>query len=1027
MTRAEQTWQPAAVHEILDSLPQRVPNATYRLQFHAGFSFADAENIVDYLDALGISDAYASPLFTARPGSTHGYDITDHSQLNPDLGGEQGFERLSAALHRRHMGLLVDIVPNHMGIGDMRNIWWVDVLENGPSSIYAGYFDIDWAPVVSRLRDKVLLPILGDQYGKILERGELRLGYANGAFFLSYWDHSFPVNPRSYSDILSHRLEALIAEQGPDDLDMMELQSIITALKYLPRRSETTPDLVAERNREKEIVKRRLDHLYEASRPVRNAITLTIDEYNGTPGDPRSFDLLDTLIEQQPYRLAFWRVAGEEINYRRFFDVNDLAAIRIELPEVLQATHQLAFRLLAEGKISGLRIDHPDGLWDPLSYFRQLQENYLYYLVADRLSRHEQQHASDPVGEIQRWIARNLDAPGPKKRWPLYVLAEKILAHGESLAHDWAVAGTTGYDFLNEINGVLIDHGSRRALDRIYADVTGPQPTYTNLVNSKKKEILLVSLASELNALSHILDELTEHNRLYRDFTLNSLTFALREVLACLPVYRTYIRGPDSVNANDEQHIEAAVAEAKRRNPRTAESIFDFIRDALLLRNLAGFGDEGRELVLRFVMKFQQLSGPVMAKGVEDTSFYVYNRLIALNEVGGHPDLFGNSVEELHECAAERRRGWPHAMLTTSTHDTKRGEDVRARIAVLSEMPEDWRHAVARWSRLNAAKKTKINSQSYPSRNDEYLLYQTLVGAWPVESFGDASALPGSTSFSLSREALDAFTERIKRYMEKATREAKVHTSWVNPNAAYDRAVQAFVEGILDPRRSKRFLESMGAFVARVASFGRFNSLTQTLVKLTAPGVPDIYQGSELWDLSLVDPDNRRPVDYTLRRRLLAEIKQRHTRAERRNLCAELLECAADGRIKLYITWRALELRREHPRLFAEGSYQPLYARGAHADHIIAFARHHAGSTLIVAAPRLSLRLAGGEQRPPIDDLWGDTWLALPGGRAGARYTNHFSEAGLEAIEYNGEVGIWMRDLMDEFPVALLKQTKEQR
>ncbi|NTW98121.1 MAG: malto-oligosyltrehalose synthase, partial [Oscillochloris sp.] len=625
------------------------PRATYRLQFHAGFTFADAERIVAYLDDLGVSHAYASPLLTPRAGSTHGYDITDHGALSPDLGGEEGFERLSAALRARRMGLILDVVPNHMGIGDMRNGWWFDVLENGAGSIYAHYFDIDWEPVPRQLSGKVLLPVLGDQYGEVLERGELQLDYADGAFLLRYWEHRFPINPRSYSDLLTYRLDQMIAQHGTDNEDVMELQSILTALKYLPTRNETDPERIAERNREKEIVKRRLDRLHRASCSLRQAIAETLADYNGHPGDPHSFDLLDALLEQQPYRLAFWRVATEEINYRRFFDINDLAAIRVELPEVLDATHQLIFRLLAEGRASGLRIDHPDGLWDPASYFRQLQ-------------------------------ARSLAAVGR----PLYIVAEKILALGEPLPEDWAVAGTTGYDFLNEVNGVFVDQAARRTFDRLYADVAGSQPAYANLVNSKKKEIMLVSLASEINALSHILDELTEHNRRYRDFTLNSLTFAIREVLACLPVYRTYISGPNTVTARDVRSIEAAVRDARRRNPRTAGAIFDFLRDTLTLRNLGSFAAEAREAVLRFVMKLQQISGPVMAKGVEDTSFYVYNRLVSLNEVGGHPEHFGGTVERLHECAAARAQRWPQSMLASSTHDTKRSEDVRARINVIS-------------------------------------------------------------------------------------------------------------------------------------------------------------------------------------------------------------------------------------------------------------------------------------------------------------------------------------------------------
>lgn len=967
------------------------PRATYRLQFHAGFTFADAAAIVGYLADLGASEAYASPILTPRSGSTHGYDITDHGSLNPDLGGEDDFEQLSAALRAHDMGLILDVVPNHMGIGDLRNTWWLDVLENGSSSIYAHYFDIDWEPVARQLSGKVLLPVLGGQYGDVLERGELKLRYADGAFAVTYWDHLFPISPRTYSDLLTHKLDALIEQHGADSEDVMELQSIITAVKYLPPRSETDPERIAERNREKEVVKRRLDRLYRASKPVRKMIDATVAEYNGRPGSSRSFDLLDDLLEQQAYRLAFWRVATEEINYRRFFDINDLAAIRVELPEVLDATHQLIFRLLAEGKASGLRIDHPDGLWDPAGYFRQIQERYLAYCAGDAA---DEAAISRRIGQLASAVDQ-----GRSPRWPLYVLAEKILSLGEPLPDDWAIAGTTGYDFLNEVNGVFVDQGARRAFDRLYVDVAGPQQPYANLVNSKKKEIMLVSLSSELNALSHILDELTEHNRRYRDFTLNSLTFAIREVIACLPVYRTYISSPETITARDMRYIEQAVREARRRNPRTAAAIFDFLRDTLTLRNLDSFTAEACEAVLRFVMKFQQLTGPVMAKGVEDTTFYVYNRLVSLNEVGGHPEHFGNSVEELHERAAARARRWPLAMLASSTHDTKRSEDVRARINVLSEMPREWRQAVTRWSRLNAAKRAADEGEPMPSRNDEYLLYQTLVGAWPETE--SATTVPAD------------FKERIAAYMEKATREAKVHTSWINPNPEYDQAVQGFVSAILDGRRSRAFIESIGALSRKVAYFGHFNSLAQTLIKLTAPGVPDIYQGAELWDLSLVDPDNRRPVDYELRARLLAELRARARSGELAELAAELLAHANDGRIKLYLTTRALGLRRERPALFAEGAYVPLEAAGDHADHVIAFARRLGDAEAVSVAPRLSLRLADGEQLPPTGAIWGQTRLQLPD----AAYTNILTGERLEARD---GAGLAMAELLGIFPLALL-------
>jgi (1->4)-alpha-D-glucan 1-alpha-D-glucosylmutase len=975
-----------------------IPRATYRLQLNADFTFADVATFVPYFADLGISDLYFSPILTPRTGSRHGYDITDHSQLNPELGGQEAFDRLVAALRAHQLGLILDIVPNHMGIGDPRNVWWRDVLENGPSSIYAPYFDIDWEPVPPELHGKVLLPVLGDQYGVILERGELRLYYDDdGGFSLGYWEHRFPLNPRSYADILAHRLDDLLNELGTDHPDAIELQSIITAIGYLPSRHETTPERVIERNREKEVVKRRIATLMSTSEPVRRMIERALADYNGNPSDPHSFDLLDALIARQSYRLAFWRVATEEINYRRFFDINDLAAIRVELPEVLQTTHDLSLRLLAEGIATGARIDHPDGLWQPAAYFRQLQESYLRYVAAIRFG------GSAPPDLDEQIRQRLAQAERGERRWPLYVVAEKILSHGEQLPSDWAVAGTTGYDFLNQIGGVLIDRSSQRAFNRLYTQFVGPQPTFANLVNSKKKEIMLVSLASEVNTLSHLLDRLCEHTRRYRDFTLNSLTFAIREVIAAMPVYRTYISTDGVVRERDEQAIRHAVHEAKRRNPRTAAQLFDFLEETLLLRNLHHFAPEAHAEVLRFVMKFQQLSGPVMAKGVEDTAFYVYNRLVALNEVGGHPELFGCDVAELHQAAQERLQRWPHSMVTTSTHDTKRSEDVRARISVLSELPDEWRRHIIRWSRLNNAKRSTIEGGTAPSRNDEYLLYQTLVGTWE------------------GMEHLTDFTKRIATYMEKATREAKVNTSWINPNVEYDAAVQRFVTGILDPRRSRRFLESLDAFANRIAFFGRFNSLTQTLVRMTTPGVPDLYQGCELWDFSLVDPDNRRPVDFRQRAQLLKELRQRRAMCDTAALAAELLTTAADGRIKLYTIATTLEFRRERPELFMSGAYLPLYANGIAAAHVIAFARRHpTAGEVVVVAPRLTARLSDGREIPPIGELWRETWLPLPEVAPGTRYYNLFTGEHLNTANHPTGPGLALADILCRWPLALL-------
>ena len=674
---------------------RRTPSAAYRIQFGPTFTFRDALEIVPYLDALGVSDCYVSPIFQARTGSSHGYDVCDHSRLNPALGGEADIGAFADALRRRGMGLILDIVPNHMGILEAHNSWWMDVLENGPSSAYASYFDIDWRPVNPDLEDKVLLPLLEDQYGRVLEAGKIRLAYAEGGFMLHYYEIKLPVAPCTYPAVLGHALAGLAETPGEGDEHLRELRSVLTALRYLPSRTETSQAKVAERGREKEVVKRRLAALCHASPEVRAALDGAVRAFNGAVGDPRSFDLLDGLIDQQPYRLAYWRVAAEEINYRRFFDINELAAIRMELPEVFGSTHRLLFRLLAEGQATGLRIDHPDGLRDPAAYCRQLQENYVLARVRAELPPGGE--PADLEKEVAaRFAARQEERPGPAAGPPLYVVAEKILAEGESLPPDWNVDGTTGYDFLNAVNGLFVDAANRDPFDRLYRRFAGPSADYDQLVNSAKKMIMLVSMASEINALAHQLDRIAERNRRCRDFTLNGLTFALREVIGCLPVYRTYITGPGGVSLRDRLFIEAAVEEAKRRNPRTAESVFDFVADTMLLRTLDDFPEADRPRLVEWALKVQQLTGPVMAKGVEDTVFYTYNRLASLNEVGGSPDRFGVSIDAFHRQNQERLTRWPHSLLSTSTHDTKRAEDARARLNVLSEMPGEWEAALDR-------------------------------------------------------------------------------------------------------------------------------------------------------------------------------------------------------------------------------------------------------------------------------------------------------------------------------------------
>lgn len=950
----------------------RVPRATYRLQLNHRFTFRDAAGVVPYLADLGVSDLYASPYLQARPESMHGYDITDHGALNEDIGGEDDHAVMAAAVHAQGMGHLLDIVPNHMGIGP-GNAWWMDVLENGPASQHAAYFDIDWRPLKPELWGKVLLPVLGDQYGCVLERGELRLEHADGGFRVTYHEHVFPVSPRSTAAVLR---EALSRLRGAAEEDAMELESIADALAGLPERGRTDPDAVALRRRERTVARRRLEALRASSPPVVAAIDAAVEAFNGTPGEPRSFDALDALLQDQAYRLAFWRVAAEEINYRRFFDVNELAGLRVERGEVFQATHRLVLRLVREGKVDGLRIDHPDGLYHPRAYLRRLQD------------------------EVERAAGQ-----------PAYVLVEKILTGEEPLPEDWPVAGTVGYEFADRTTGLFVARANEAAFDEVYRRFAQQRARFRDLVYEKKKLILRSSVVSELTVLAGILSRLTEAQRCYRDFTWGSLRDALREVIACFPVYRTYVDAEaGAVSDRDRENVGRAIRAAKRRNPETSGTIFDFIRGVLLLDWPEELDDEARREHARFVMKFQQLTGPVMAKGVEDTAFYVFNRLVSLNEVGGEPDRFGTTPEEMHRFLRERAAAWPHALNASSTHDTKRSEDVRARISVLSEMPEAWDEQLRLWSGANAHLRAHDgDGDPIPDRNDEYLLYQTLLGAWPLEEMDD--------------DGRAAFVERIRGYMDKATREAKVHTSWINPNEEYDDGLRAFVGRILEPGPDNAFLPAFTAFQAPIARMGMLNALSMLLVKLAAPGVPDVYQGQETWDFSLVDPDNRRPVDYDARREMLAGLRREMREGDVRALARSLVETWPDGRIKMYVTHRVLLLRAALEGLFRDGAYVPLGTGGTHVSHLFAFARRTDDAAVIVAVPRLvATRTAADGHALPGPDAWRDTWLEGADDVLAGRWRNVFTGVELEAQRRGGGLALEASDLFADFPVAMLER-----
>jgi (1->4)-alpha-D-glucan 1-alpha-D-glucosylmutase len=953
-----------------------IPTATYRLQFNRTFTFRDATELVPYLAGLGISHCYASPYLRARPGSMHGYDIVDHNALNPEIGSTEDYETFVDALHRHGMGQILDIVPNHMGVMGSDNAWWLDVLENGEASDYADFFDIDWDPIKDELQGKVLIPILGDQYGNVLESGDLKLTFdlEKGEFSLLYHQHRFPIDPVEYPRILGLQLEPLKDKLGATHEDFLELQSIITALGHLPPRRGLSAQRRAERNREKEVQKRRLAALCARSQDIKDTLIDGVRIFNGNPEDPRSFDNLHELIKAQAYRLAQWRVAADDINYRRFFDINDLAALRVENETVFTETSKLILALVAQGKVNGLRIDHPDGLYDPTKYFCQLSSH----------------------------IAAEL---GPQEK-QAYLIAEKILTGKEQLRKDWPIAGTTGYDFANLANGLFVDPSAADKMERIYRSFAGRTEEFSDLAYASKKLILKVGLASELNVLANLLSRIALANRHTCDFTLNSLRSALAEIIASFPVYRTYVKYGE-ISPDDRRYIEQAVSAGRKRSNAADLSVFDFIRRVLLIEVNGKEPDYYRRAVTRFAMKFQQVTAAVMAKGLEDTAFYRYYRLVSLNEVGGDPSNFGTSVEEFHAANQQRLRSWPHSMLSSSTHDSKRSEDVRARIDVLTEIPGEWRLKLRRWRNLNRGKKRLIDDQPAPTRNDEYLLYQTLVGMWPLETVDDAGWL--------------TFCQRLQQYMLKAAREAKEHTSWANTNCEYEEALSRFVNAVLERSAKNQFLSDFPEFAARVARIGMFNSLSQCILKLTSPGVPDIYQGNELLEFSLVDPDNRRPVDYGLRKQALAALRKAGQSPESLlNMASDLALRLNDGRAKLYLTAKTLCLRKNDPDLFRCGGYTPLKASGPRAHHIVAFAREYQGRSAIVAAPRLNATLLNQERNTVCDDtLWTDTYLEVPQTQT-ACYHNLFTGECLP-LSNNKEVrALPVCKLLQFFPVALL-------
>jgi (1->4)-alpha-D-glucan 1-alpha-D-glucosylmutase len=986
-------------------VPARIPVSTYRLQFNRGFTFAQARALIDYFSELGVTDLYSSPVLKARPGSPHGYDIVDHARVNPEVGTEEELVELARSLRERGMGVVVDVVPNHMCIASSENRWWQDVLENGPSSPFARYFDIDWNPPNPTLKNRVLLPILDDQLGRVLEKQELRVAYRDGVFYINYWETQLPVAARTSTLVLRLALEGARSRLDESHPHALELESIITALEHLPPRTETDAMLLRERRREKDVIRRRLSNLVKESNEARAAIYDALSRLNGAAGRPESFNLLEELIGKQAYRLSFWRVAADEINYRRFFDINELAAVRVEERPVFNAVHDVIFRLVRQGLVTGLRVDHVDGLLDPFKYLTDLQRE-----AATAARRTRKEAPPPPQSDSGVGVEQGGVRDGEANRLPFYVVVEKILGHDELLRREWPVQGTTGYEFMNLLNGVFVDASNGQALRELYADFTGARVKFSDLVYECKRLILKAAMSSELYVLSRRLTRIAERHRYTRDFTQNSLHHALTEVIACFPVYRSYMRRTQtSVGPDDRLNINASVRAAKRRNPAQDPSIFDFIAALLLLRDPKGTTAPERAERRDFALRFQQLTSPVTAKGLEDTAFYRFYPLASLNEVGGEPALIGVPVERFHERNRDRQESWPHTLSATSTHDTKRGEDTRARINVLSEMPEEWNRAVHRWREMNHAKKALIEGAEAPDANEEYLLYQTLVGTWPLSSVRDGEH--------------GEYTARVQEYMQKALKEAKLHTSWINQNEEYERAVREFVAGVLDPATGGDFLRDFAEFQRVTARAGMLNSLAQALLKTTAPGVPDFFQGTELWEFTLVDPDNRRAVDYELRRSLLSTLREVGD-AGAAEFAGELLERPEDGRIKMYVTARALGLRRDRAELFARGSYLPLRASGRRAGNVVAFARELDGDACVVVAARFFTRLGVGREGSLrlSADVWGDTRLPLAG-LEGGRYRDAFT--GREFDTRDGAAALSLAEVLSPLPVALLARVKE--
>ncbi|NJL97340.1 MAG: malto-oligosyltrehalose synthase [Synechococcaceae cyanobacterium SM2_3_2] len=933
-----------------------IPASTYRIQFNSAFPFASAQSIVSYLAELGISDVYASPIFQSRAGSTHGYDVVDPGSINQELGGEEGLRQLVDSLQKKLMGWIQDIVPNHMAY-DGQNKMLMDVLESGPDSDYYDSFDVNWNHSYLNIQGRILAPFLGDFYNVCLEQGQIQLKYDESGLSINYYNLKLPLNINTYYPVFTHNLKKFKQKLKKGDPDYIRFLAALYTLRSIP----TKVDLL-ERTDQIAFVKELLWELYSHSTDIHQFVDETIAQFNGIPEDPGSFDLLDRLLTEQYFNLTFWKVGAEEINYRRFFTINELISLRIEDREVFKRTHELIFRLIDQGIFRGLRIDHIDGLYDPGEYLDRLRE----------------------------------------KAKDAYIVVEKILEADESLRRNWPIQGATGYESLIKINGLFCDGRQEEEFTSVYTSFSRLRDDFENVAEAKKRVILDRNLAGDVDNLSYNLKQIASRHRYANDFTLYSLRKALIEVLVRFPVYRVYVTG-NVLNEQEQGYVNVAISQSLEAMPDLANELY-FIQKLLLLNYDESLNEDERQEWIHFARRTQQLFGPLMAKGVEDTAFYVYNRLMSLNEVGGDPGCFGTSVESFHIFNQDRALHWPHTLNTLATHDTKRGEDARARISILSEIPEDWKDCLEEWHEANLHFKKKVRRWEYPARNDEYLLYQTLIGSMPFFS--------GEEPDYYHRDYLQ-FIQRVKEYLIKAVREAKVHTAWLNNNIEYEEAATQFVEQILLPSDDNDFLPSFVPFQKQIQHLGIFNSLSQTLLKLMVPGIPDIYQGSEFWDLSMVDPDNRRPVDYEQRKVCLQVIRAGLER-DPQPLIQQLLATRQDGRIKQFVIYLGLQTRRQYPELFQSGDYQPLQVEGSRQEHVVAFTRTFQGQTILVAVPRLIATLVDVGKDPLGAEVWGDTRLRLPQ-KTKRTWRNLLTQATLPS-----QGSLLMADLLDLMPLGLL-------